>query len=497
MEWGTSLKYNTSRGFSLFKSLRFRVWIVFVLFVTMVLSFLFLAQSVLMPTIYQQMKMSENISTANEIKDKWDLKNTPRLIECVDSLAQQQQMDILINFPAYVTGAAPITYSTNKSGAPYSITQRVSDAVIEQLKNSSDGSLTIFTTDTNKMASIYATYVGSKNYITGYIFIYNYLEPVGTTYKILQTIYITTSVLIIAAAIIAAFWVAQSIATPIEKLSRSAGKLIVGEFNVQIDKNEFEEIAILTENLNLASEEIAHTEALRKDLVANVSHDLRTPLTMIKAYAEMIRDLSGNNPEKRERHLQVIIEEADRLTELVTDMFDLSKMQSGVMKFDIKTFDFSEYLGEIYSRFSLLNDDSQVSVTAEIEDGIKINGDCRRIEQAVYNLILNAMKYAGDDNTVRMRLFRTTPSRMRFEVIDNGIGIEAAQIPYIWERYYKIERSENFHREAKGTGLGLSIVKNIFEAHRFRYGVESTVGKGSTFWFEADIADDKPLLKDI
>lgn len=473
------------------------MWLVFVAFATAILMFLFMAQSVLMPTIYQQMKIQENISTANEIKKNWDLEHIKSLYACIDRLAREQQMDILVNFPSYVTGGSPITYSTNKSGATHTITQRVSDTVVDQLKAAEDGAITILSLDTEDIeAAFYATYVGTSDNIIGYIFIYNYIEPVGTTYRILQTIYIMASMIIVFFAFIAAFVVASGISNPIEKLSRSADKLIVGEFNVKPHRHEYEEIAVLTENLNIASAEIAHTEQLRKDLIANVSHDLRTPLTMIKAYAEMIRDLSGNNPEKREKHVQVIIDETDRLTALVTDMFDLSKMQSGVIKLNLHHFDFSEHLSGVVSRFELLNENADVKVILEAENGIMIDADARRIEQAVYNLIINAIKYTGEDNTVKVRLFRRNPDIARFEVIDSGIGIEPEQIPYIWERYYKIERSENFHRSAKGTGLGLSIVKSVFETHRFSYGVDSVVGKGSSFWFEFTSKLEKPLLKD-
>ena len=274
---------------------------------------------------------------------------------------------------------------------------------------------------------------------------------------------------------------------PIIRLSKSANKLITGEFNVQSKPNEYTEIKLLTDNLNTASAEIARTEALRRDLLANVSHDLRTPLTMIKAYAEMIRDLSGNSPEKREKHLKVIIDETDRLTLLVSDILNLSKLQSGVIEMDLKPVNFSVQLKEIVSRFSMLED---TSVKLEAQDEIYIIADSKQIGQAVYNLITNAINYS-EDGLVTVRLYAVKNGRIRFEVTDNGIGIPEEQLPYIWERYYKIGKSENFKRTVKGTGLGLSIVKGVFENHHFQYGVDSEVGKGSTFWFECAIAKNK------
>ena len=237
----------------------------------------------------------------------------------------------------------------------------------------------------------------------------------------------------------------------------------------------------------MASAEIARTETLRKDLLANVSHDLRTPLTMIKAYAEMIRDLSGNSPEKREKHLQVIIDETDRLTLLVSDILNLSKLQSGVLEMDIRVINFSENLKEIVSRFSMLEG---TDVNLEVQDDVYINADTKQLGQAVYNLIINAINYAGE-TTVAVRLYTKKGGKVRFEVSDSGIGIPKEQLPYIWERYYKVNRSENYKRAVKGTGLGLSIVKGVFERHGFEYGVDSEVGKGSTFWFECAVVKSK------
>ncbi len=300
----------------------------------------------------------------------------------------------------------------------------------------------------------------------------------------------SASIILIIACLVSIL-LASRIANPIVKISRSANKLITGEFNMPVDNSDYAEIAMLVENLNAASSEIAKTEKLRKDLMANISHDLRTPLTMIKAYGEMIRDLSGNNPEKREKHIKVIIDEADRLTALVADILNLSKLQSGVAEINVSTFDFSAHLKGIMSRFGILNTDDEKRncvIELDITDGIWISADITKLEQVVYNLVNNGINYIGDDNKLIVRLFENGKKTARFEVTDHGVGIPEENLPYIWERYYKVDRSENHKRAVKGTGLGLSIVKGVLEAHHFRYGVISTVGIGSTFWFEFETA---------
>ena len=163
-------------------------------------------------------------------------------------------------------------------------------------------------------------------------------------------------------------------------------------------------------------------------------------------------------------------------------------------------FNFSEHLKGIISRFSLLDDAKDYQVTLEEDEGIMLNADQQKIEQVVYNLVNNAINYMGDDMQVHVRLFRKTQDTARFEVADKGVGIPDEQLPYIWDRYYKIDRSENHKRAVKGTGLGLSIVKNILNSHGFVYGCDSKLGEGSIFWFEFNIhketkKEEKELLK--
>ncbi len=352
--------------------------------------------------------------------------------------------------------------------------------MVEELRNSKTGMLFFPVKDDTKQSFLLATYVGTSEEPSGYIFIYAFLEPTGTTTQILANIFLMSSLAIFLLSLIVSLIISSSISKPIRRISGSAHKLITGEFDVQASPHDYSEIVVLTDNLNKASAEISKTEKLRKDLLANVSHDLRTPLTMIKAYAEMIRDLSGNNPEKREKHLGVIIDESDRLNLLVNDILNLSKLQSGAMEMDRRVIDFSALIKDIVSRFAMLD---ETKIILECAEGIHISADSKMLGQAVYNLIINAINYSGVD-TVMVRLFMTQSGKVRFEVADKGVGISAEQLPYIWERYYKVNRSENYKRAVKGTGLGLSIVKGVFEAHGFEYGVESEEGNGTTFWFE-------------
>lgn len=474
-------------------SFRFRIWFVLLGFTIIILLFLYISQVILLPAIYEYSKTQESISTALEIKKTWIESDLSTVKTVVDTNANKRQMDILIHIPSSGFGSPTFTYSRDSTGSSASINRRISDVIVEELLASKTGMLFFPVDEDERQSFLLGTYVGSPENILGYIFIYTYLEPPGTTTEILKNIFFTSSAVLIMLGFIVSFFVSIQVSMPLIKLSKSAKKLITGEFNVTPHRYDYTEIKLLTENLNMASAEIARTETLRKDLLANVSHDLRTPLTMIKAYAEMIRDLSGDSPEKREKHLQVIIDETDRLTLLVSDILNLSKLQSGVIEMDMKPINFSSHLKEIVSRFSMLE---KTEVNLELQENIHINADNKQLGQAVYNLITNAINYSGDDK-VNVRLYALKGGRVRFEVSDNGIGIPKEQIPYIWERYYKVDRSENYKRAVKGTGLGLSIVKGVFERHGFEYGVDSEVGKGSTFWFECAAVKIKDAETDL
>ena len=176
----------------IFKSIRFRVWLIYFSFTVLILIFLYLSQVILMPVVFEFSKTQESISTALEIKAAWneDMKNVKRL---VDENAHSRKMGILINFPSEVTGGLPLTYYSDTSGSSVSIDKRVSDEMMEELKASQNGMIFFPAKDENMRAILLATYVGTPDRIKGYIFIYNYLEPTETTTQILTKIFVTSS----------------------------------------------------------------------------------------------------------------------------------------------------------------------------------------------------------------------------------------------------------------------------------------------------------------
>lgn len=305
------------------------------------------------------------------------------------------------------------------------------------------------------------------------------LEPIKSTEGILKSqLWIITAMLAVIAVIISKL-IARNISRPLQNISDKARRLAEGEYAADYDGAGIAEIDELAETLNFAAEELSKVEELRRELVANVSHDLKTPLTMIKAYAEMIRDLTGDNPRKRGEQLNVIISEADRLTALVSVLIRISQDEREGRVYQAEPFDLEEMIREVVRRFAQTNPDYQITCT--IEGTPVVLADRESIGQVLYNLISNAINYTGEDKRVFVAS-KLIGTGVRVEIRDTGRGIPADQLPLIWERYY---RSRNTHqRPVAGSGLGLSIVKGALSAQNLPFGVDSVVGEGSCFWFE-------------
>ncbi|MBR2547261.1 MAG: HAMP domain-containing histidine kinase [Eubacterium sp.] len=316
------------------------------------------------------------------------------------------------------------------------------------------------------------------------MYILNPLYPTTSTVRILYNILVTIMFFAVFLVAIMALYLATRISKPIRDITRSAEQLGQGDFDVKFKSGSYSEIDELAETLTIAENEMKKTEMYHKDLIANVSHDIKTPLTMIKSYAEMIRDLSGNDPVKREKHLDIIIEEADRLNVLVNDMLSLSRLQSHKLALEKSTFDINEAARDVLSSYDILQEQEGYDIKFIPSEPLMVEGDESKICQVMNNLMTNAVKYCGEDKKIIVTIERNGKAA-EFRVTDHGQGIKPDELPHVWDRYY--QSSTHHVRETTGTGLGLSIVKEILKLHDAKYGVDSTVGEGSSFWFELPI----------
>ena len=315
-----------------------------------------------------------------------------------------------------------------------------------------------------------------------FVFITTLLEPIGSTTSILTSQLIIVTIIVLFLALWLAYFISRKISSPIIKINKNAKKMSNGEFNIDFktDSN-IKEIVELSETLNKALEELSKTDEIRRELMANISHDLKTPLTMIKAYSEMVRDLTYNDEEKRNANLNTIIEETDRLNLLVNDILELSKVQSSVVGINIESFDMNETIKNIIKRLDCFKEQKNYKFIYENKKELIVLADKKEIEKVIYNLLSNAINYVGNDLQVIVKVTEKKDTYL-VEVTDHGKGIKQADIELIWDKYYRTDK--NHKRSDIGTGLGLSIVKGILVKHSFDYGVSSKLGKGTTFYFE-------------
>ena len=427
-------------------------------------------QVVFLQTYYSSMKKTETAQIGAEIENIF--KNALDYKDQIDKTAYRNSASIYILTDDgdifYTNTTSAISYY-NQNEATYlaqmpgrNVSIDLSD-IVENIYKSPNKRVS-YTLNVDKLKTqiyVYGKDIPDTDYC--YVIIMS-IDPIDATSNVIrnQLIYITVISLIISTVI--SLFMSKRISRPIKRMNEEAKKLEKGDYDVVFEKCGYEELDELADTLNRATNSLERTDEIRRELMANVSHDLKTPLTMIKAYSEMIRDLSGNNKEKREAHLKVIIDETDRLTRLVNDMMDLSKIESGIITINKEKFNFSQVASSLIDRIKLSSMETEHIIEYTIPNELYVYADRTKIEQVLYNLVINAIKHSGEGKRNINVKVTATQKRVKVEVIDDGVGISKKDLEHIWDRYYKA--SESFTRNVQGSGLGLSIVKNILLKHK-------------------------------
>lgn len=434
---------------------------------------LWVCQIKILDIYYEKEQIVNMDNIVNDLKNT----NTSDLSAALLDIAYDNDVCIVLSNGLNVAG----TYNINMNGcALKSNNTKVKELMYNFVQSESSFKSYRFVNDDKHISALmYGVKIDDSD-----IFIYSNLEDISDFTLIIKRQLMYVCVIGIFIAIIMSIFLSNKITEPITKITKKAKKLGSGDTEVSFDDSGIKEIDELSETLTQAQEEMVKTDELRRDLMANVSHDLKTPLTMIKAYAEMIRDISYKDPEKMNEHLGIIVDETDRLTVLVNDILDLSRMQSNADTLSIEKFDLAEDIKTIVNRYQIIKETEKYIINVEMPDSIMIKADKKKLNQVIYNLINNAINYTGEDKTVTVRVTKHKKYYL-VEIIDTGKGIKESEIPYIWNKYYKNDK--NHQRNVVSTGLGLSIVKEILELHGYEYGVKSTLKKGSTFYFKIRI----------
>jgi len=464
-------------------SIKFRLWIYFAAIGVGVVAIIWFLHLFLLDSYYEEMKIAEVDRIASSVSHSYQ-KNDPDFTKSIQELSVSNDFYVMME-----SGNGILLFSPeSESHLPvYSYLEKTSK--LKSMLEESSNSAVSFKMDTGiseYQTLAYGRKVKNSSGEKIFLYIFSPLYPVSSTVNILRHQLIYVTIFALTCALLLAMYFAARISKPIKEMTTTAKEMSKGTYNVKFEANSYSEINNLADTLNTTAYELGMADNRLKDLIANVSHDLKTPLTMIRSYAEMIRDLSGSNPEKRNTHLQVIIDESDRLNQIVSDMATISAMQTHKTVLERTTFDFVAAASSILSSYYIFSEQEGYKFTFNSPASAYVYGDENRIKQVMSNLINNSVKYCGTDKQIIINIKRVG-KKYRFEAADHGPGISQEELPHVWDRYYKT--STNYVRTTEGSGLGLSIVKEILTLHHANFGVNSKLGKGTTFWFEL------PLMK--
>ena len=451
-------------------NLRYKIWLYLIVFSLSILLCLWLFQVIFLDGYYKWYKTKELINTIETITTTYNDENYE---EILDNISYDRGVCIELirnNKLVYISNLYNKGCMANIEGNY--------DYKSDFIKNDNTSArYTLKNPRFNNQTLVLGLKVNSNTHL----FVSASLEPIDATVRILRSQLFYITLLVISLSLLVSYFISRVISSPITKMKNKAHEMAKGNYDITFEKSDIEEINELSKTLNYACSELKKTEDLRRELMANVSHDLKTPLTMIKAYAELIRDVTHNNEEKMNKNLNTIIEEADRLNILVNDILELSKMKSNSTPLEIEEFDLNELIKKIISRYDIFIEKENYNIEYKEQKELIIKADKKRMEQVIYNLINNAINYTGDDKKVFIKV-KQDKYKIRVEIKDTGKGIEKKDLEYIWDKYYKVDKT---HRRVQvGSAIGLSIVKNILISHKFEYGVESKINKGTTFYFE-------------
>ncbi|MFB1100470.1 sensor histidine kinase [Terribacillus sp. JSM ZJ617] len=327
-----------------------------------------------------------------------------------------------------------------------------------------------------KYLSTVTPYITNDNG-SGYVYMFRSTAQVQDLISRLNHHFIIAAVITFILLIVTAIFLTRALTNPLIRMKKATEKLIMGDFTAELPKMGEDELGDLGRSIKTLTRELQHLKKERNEFLASISHELRTPLTYIKGYADVARrqTLSGT---ERNKYLSIIFEESEKLNEMLKDLFDLARIDRNIFEIETRPVELQPYLYDIYERVLPVFKERNKSLEIQCKDNYIVYIDPIRFEQIIRNLLDNALKYS-EENTRTIIKAQRERNNIVVDVIDQGYGIPKAEIPYIFERFYRVEKSRS--RDSGGTGLGLSIAKELAEAHHAKLTVKSKVGTGTTF----------------
>lgn len=468
------------------KSIRFKLWLIMMGAVSLVILLIFVFQIIFLDRFYADTeiiqinrtcrKIVEDIESLDKISD---ISTSFRLISKIEEITFKKQLIFRI---LELESGNVIEFSSANSNFSQNMMR---ENLNEILKSASSGRVVTEEANhhrfNNKLLFLGFPIYNEAEEVSGALAVVIPMAPVDYTIDILRK----QLIVILSIAFFISIWtsskLSKSFTKPILEIRKVADDYTRGDFEQKLNYSTKDELGDIANKINQMGVALSKNEVLKRRLISNVSHELRTPLTIIRGYAETLRDITGDDEDTRNQELEVIINQSKRLANIVEDVLSLSKLESGTDNLKLETFSIYELLENIRRMYEMNADGRTFHLQIEEAKEYMVFADKGKIEQVLHNFISNALRHTNIDENVSIKILEKG-NQIRVEVVDEGDGIPEDDLEYIFERYYKARQGDE--RKYTGTGLGLAIVKSILDLHDVKYGVETTLGEGSKFWFE-------------
>ncbi|MEG7832509.1 HAMP domain-containing sensor histidine kinase [Bacillus cereus] len=367
--------------------------------------------------------------------------------------------------------------------------QYFADMIREGTSNSNQLSTFILDGGENIKNSIFVKPIIENGRITEYAFAIASLQPVNEAMLVLKDYYVYALIIVFLVIILLSFYYSKIIVKPLIKINRVTKKMANFDFSEKLPVTADDEIGGLSGSINTLSVNlkdridrlnVANTklqqdiererqlEKTRKEFISGVSHELKTPLSVIRSFAEGIKDGVSKDTSY---YTDVILEETENMNRLIVEMLELAKLESGTYKLDMTTFSIGELTQQVYTKLLFSMEEKHLQVNIDADSSILVKANRSRIEQVVVNLLSNAIRYTPEGEKIQVSIIDAEDT-VKVEIENTGNPIPEESLEKIWDRFYRLDASRSRH--TGGTGLGLSIVKNILDLHHAEYGVYNT-----------------------
>ena len=463
-------------------TIRTKLWTVIMLVVAAVLLMVWLFQIVLLEDYYVRQRANSFKSSAQQIAQLFQEKGTS------DADAWQSLNLIVMSTNSIAMIVDPEARQVMRVTSPgMAQSEMLSSLLLPMWEKFATGESFIYIPHQTlrlRTVSLIAVAVGEPFYTDEgalyYLCFMTLLEPLQDTTWLLRRQLTMITMISIGIATLLVFWLSRYITHPVLEITRAANRIAGGDYDTRVRHKADDEIGVLADTMNNMAQKLGENERMQREFIANTSHELKTPISAIRANAELVMDIENQNEAGRRRFLQIIVDESIRLNSMLEDILDLSAMESGRQP-QRETFDICEMLGDVRDRMRALIEDQGISFTLDAAGERPVTADPQMMFRVFYNLVDNAVKYTPAGGHVTLRA-EPMESGTRIEIEDDGPGIAEEDLKHIWDRFYKADKARS--RNGGSSGLGLAIVKSILDVHGFTFGMESEPGDGTLVWIE-------------